>query len=251
MFLLLGGFIVAFIIQYRRKQRTHLAEMVQTKTQFEQAILKTQLEIQEETFKAISLEIHDNIGQMLSFIKLNISTVDLSNKEDATEKLNQSRVLLTNAIQDLRDIAKSLNTDFINQIGLINAVQQLLSLLQKAGKYKAGLLVKGDVYTQNLQRELVIFRVVQESLNNIVKHAEADTIDVVMEYFPDKLSISIKDNGKGFNIRSLDKRSNASKGLGLNSMDARIKLVNGTISIQSEEGKGTEVTIELLKQNMI
>ncbi len=209
--------------------------------EFEKQLLQTQLEIQEQTFQNISLEIHDNIGQALSFIKLNINTIDIDERDAAKEKLTESKTLLTKVIQDLRDLSKTLNTDFINEIGLANAIEQQLNILQKTGVYSTLLSVNGEAEKYQLQRELVVFRIVQELLNNIVKHAEAVSINIAMDYQAEKLLITVTDNGKGFDALT------ETNGLGLRNMLNRMTLINGFITINSKPGEGTNAVIELPK----
>ena len=211
---------------------------------FNQELLKTRLEIQEETFKTISQEIHDNIGQALSFVKLSINTVNVYDPEETKQKLQESKNHLSKTIQDLRDLAKSLNTDFIAELGLGGAIEQQLQLMQKTGAYQTSLSIDGKEY-KDQQQDIVVFRIVQELLNNIVKHAGAATVDINMVYEPANLLITVKDDGKGFDSKS---KSNTQKGLGLANMRTRMGLINGQFSINSKPGHGTTATIELPKQ---
>ena len=245
--LLITSFIIFFIVLYQKRQQKYAKEKEEMKVTFEQELLKTQLEIQEATLKNISQEIHDNIGQSLSFIKLNINTIDFSEKENVKEKLFECKNLLTKAIQDLRDISKSLNTDFINEIGLVDALEQQLNLLKKTGLFSTSINVKGTVEKFDLQKELFIFRIVQEVLNNIVKHAAASAIDIDIHYNSGKLKIEILDNGQGFDPAIIDKTTNQRKGIGLHNMFNRISLVNGKIHFNTQPGKGTLVQIEITK----
>lgn len=214
---------------------------------FQQELLKSQLEIQEANFKNISQEIHDNIGQALSFIKLNINTIDITEQQAAREKLIESKNLLTKVIQDLRDLSRTLNPDFIKEIGLLQAIEQQINFLKKSGLYKAEMNITGIVEKYPLQKELVVFRIVQELLNNIVKHADATSIRIHMDYQDSQLLITVEDNGKGFDTAA-QKENNAS-GLGLRNMHNRMTLINGLIRIDSEKGKGTFAAIHLPKEH--
>lgn len=232
--MLLGTLFWFYKSKSKEKMRLH-----------QQELLNARLEIQEQTYRNISQELHDNIGQALSLVKININIVDINDREAAIEKLAESKNLLTKAIQDIRDISKTLNTDFINEIGLANAVDQQLQLLKRTGLYSTQLVVKGDIHNYEPQRELLIFRIVQELLNNIVKHAQADKILVSMNYEAEKLVINVWDNGKGFDIQTQQLYPN--KGLGLRNIHNRLKLIKGTIFFESEPKKGTTATIEILK----
>ena len=237
-------FIIIFLILYQKRYYNHLKEKQELRSIFQQELLKTRLEIQEETFRNISQEIHDNIGQALSFVKLNLNIVDPHDASLVINKLSESRVLLTKTIQDLRDLARSLNTDFISDIGLPTAIEQQLQILSRTGIYKVSFKQEGDVFKNISQRELVIYRIVQELLNNIVKHADANAINVEMLYLSEKLIITVEDNGKGFNADALGLPEKNS-GLGLRNMSTRMKLIEGTIDLKSNPGQGTKAVLEL------
>jgi len=221
-------------------------EKKEMQSAFSQILLQTRLEIQEETFRNISQEIHDNIGQALSFVKLNLNTVDPYNAVMVQDKLAESKTQLTKTIQDLRDIARSLNPDFLNETGLKGAIEQQLQLLEKTGEYKTTLIYEGEEYKINLQSELVVFRIVQELLNNIVKHAEAKEIKIEMQYLPEKLIIAVHDNGKGFDTVAMQSTEN-NNGLGLRNMLNRMTMINGLMTIESHTGNGTMAIIEIPK----
>jgi signal transduction histidine kinase len=239
---------LAGIFTVDRIQRERLLQKERERTRVrmhQQELLNVRLEIQEQTYRTISQELHDNIGQVLSLAVLNINTVKLDNTEGARKKLAESKDLLNNAIQDIRDISKTLNTDYIHQIGLTNAIDQQLQLLKRTGVYSTQLIVEGQPYKYEPERELMIFRIVQELFNNIVKHAEANQIVVSMKYEIEKLLIKVCDNGKGFNIQSQQPSQN--KGLGLRNIPNRLKLIKGAISFESQPKQGTTATIEILK----
>ena len=240
--------IISFglIYQYgldKKAKDLSLKQKMDIVNKHEKLMLQTKSEIQEQTFKNISQEIHDNIGQTLSFIKLNINTVTSRVSDADNEKLTESKNLLTKVIQDLRDLSKTLNTDYINEIGLAKAIEQQLQILQKTGVYATQFVVNGEIHQFPLQHKLVVYRVVQESLNNIVKHANATSINVTMNYNSEKLIIIVEDNGMGFDKKELT----LNKGIGFKNMINRMQLINGSVSVDSMQEKGTSITIELTK----
>jgi histidine kinase len=227
----------------KMKAMSDKAKLIEQINLHNQELLKTKLEIQEQTFQSISQEIHDNIGQTLSLIKLNIHDVGQHVPEEIVQKVNESKNLLSIVIQDLRDLSKSLNTDFISEVQLEIAISQQLSLLERTGIYQTSLERKGNPFELSTQNKLVIFRVVQELLNNIVKHAEATSIQVSIEYKWNSILFTITDNGKGFNFEK--QRSITNAGLGLRNILSRIELIKGNIRFESEERKGTTVVMEV------
>ncbi len=226
----------------QKKQHAFRQEQENMQILFQQELLKTRLEIQEQTFRNISEEIHDNIGQVLTLIKVNIDHFLTDVYNTANERLAETRNLVIKVIQDIRDLSKSLNTDLINRIGLSAAIEQQLNLLRKTGQYEIEFTLKGEVTDYAPQTQLVVFRIVQELLHNILKHSEATMILVSMHYQTDKLSIVVNDNGKGFDTFNAEFTNS---GLGLLNIKNRIKMVNGFIHFSSETQKGTTVLIEL------
>jgi signal transduction histidine kinase len=224
-----------------------LLEKEQMKTSFQQELLRTQLEIQEQTLKNISQEIHDNIGQMLSLAKLNLATADIEKKEMVVQKIQDSHHLISKAIQDLRDLSRSLNSDYVSEMGVLRSIEYELEMIHKTGLMKTNLNVAGQVYKINSQKELILFRIVQETLNNIMKHAEADTISVWINYDPTGITLKIADNGRGFDFSELNEKGNLKPGLGIRSMSNRAKLIGSAFQINSSIGKGTEILIQIPK----
>jgi two-component system NarL family sensor kinase len=247
--LILSVLVFLFILLLQKKKHIFLQDTANLKTSFERTLLQAQLEIQEETFKNISQEIHDNIGQTLSLIKLTINTIDLRNIPAASNKLIETNGLLTNVIQDLRDLSKSLNTDYITNNGIIRSIQQQLLYLEKTGLYKTSLEYSGSIFKLSLNRELLLFRIIQELLNNIVKHAEANEIEVSITADKAKFQIGIHDNGKGFDNEQMRQREKENLGIGLKNILSRMELIGGTINFYRRPPKGSSVILEVLEND--
>ena len=246
-FLLLGGFIIFFIVLNRFRINKHIREKKDMENIFSQTLLQTQLEIQEQTLKTISQEIHDNIGQVLSLAKLNLNTIDITKQDELLEKISGSKQLVSKAIQDLRDLSKSLNTDNIAAIGLLRAIEYELDLIKKAGEHQTVLEINGSIIRPDPQKELIVFRIVQELLNNIIKHAEAKLIKVQANYSSAELELTISDDGKGFNLEPIEKEENTDNGsgLGIRNMHNRAKLIGADFTMNSIAGQGTTVKLKL------
>ena len=249
-FILIGSFFVLFlatiiifaIIRYNNRQKKHIQEKQLMKTQFQQELLQTQLEIQEQTLKTISEEIHDNVGQVLSLVKLNLNTIVNINDEKAQLKIESTKNLVSKAINDLRELSRSLHGERIGEIGLQEAIENELKIIQNTGQFKTELNITGQVYTQNPQKEMVLFRIVQEALHNAVKHANATNLKVVMNYSAANFTLTISDDGTGF---LADQLLTSQTGIGLKSMRNRAALIGGEFSLQSSKNNGTSISIEL------
>lgn len=241
--LLAGGFIVSFLFLYRNRQRKNKSEKEEMKLLFKQTLLQTQLEIQEQTLKTISQEIHDNIGQVLSLVKLNLGTMEPNKPAELQEKIADSKILVGKAIRDLRDLSKSMNTDNIEALGLERAIEYETDLIRKSG-YKAVLNIRGRIQRLEPQKELILFRIIQEVLNNFIKHADATAISIDINYTESECSLCIHDNGKGFDSSSV-KEGNAGQSLGMRNMHERAALIGAFFSISSTIGEGTTVNIHI------
>ena len=236
--------IILLVLVYQKKQLQYINEKKQLQVAYEKEILESKLEIQEQTFRNISQEIHDNIGQVLTLVKLNINTMSTAGPVAFENKINDSRTLITKAIQDLRDLSKSMNTDHIIEAGLVSAIEYEVELVRKAGEYKIEFHVAGKPYRLQNQQELILFRIVQEAVHNIMKHARATLINIEVKYEPAMFRLVVADNGIGFNYELL-RNDSTKKGSGLRNIENRAKLINGNCIFSSIPGKGTTISISL------
>ena len=237
--------IIMLVLVHQKRQVQYFREKEQLKVKFEKEILETQLEIQEQTFKNISQEIHDNIGQVLSLVKLNINTMDCDKPKVLNEKISDSKHLISKAIQDLRDISKSLNTDYITEMGLARSVEYELEMIKRTGSYEIKFNTTGKPYRLDPQQELIFFRIVQEALHNIIRHAKATSIKVELLFEPQIFTLKISDNGVGFDSSQLAINNYNGLGLGIRNMHNRASMINTDFKLMSNVEKGTTVILTL------
>ena len=168
MALLLVLFIVAIVFLYQRRQQSHEKDLMKLKEEYDQELLRSQLEIQETTLKTISQELHDNVGQMLSVVKLSMASTGITKEHPAFETITASREILNKAILDLANLTKSLHTDRISQIGLEQAVQFEINTINKTGLMPIEFIAPTNPDHKNLdgQTSIFLFRMFQEILNN-------------------------------------------------------------------------------------
>jgi two-component system NarL family sensor kinase len=245
--ILLVGFIVAILFLYQRKQHRQEKQLAFLKDQYDRELLQSQLEIQESTLKTIAQELHDNIGQVLSVVKLSLSILPIGKTDPAYESVQNCYAMLNKVIYDMADLTKSLHTDRIAQIGIVEAIRFELDNIRKSGLLKVDFSVSGDEQPVDEQKGIFLFRMFQEMLNNILKHAEATYVIVSIIYTIDNTFVlKVQDNGIGFNAEKKQAQVSSSSGLGLKSLKNRAQLIGADVSIQSEPGKGTLIMIELL-----
>jgi len=239
------AFIVFMLVIYRKRQNSFQQSFEQLKLDHDKTLLNTQLEIQEQTFKHISREIHDNINLSLTLAKLQLHTVDWDDKKVSTDKMNMSIELLTKSIAELSDISKGLSADVINQQGLLKAVEDELNRIRLTGIFSIDYSITGIPVYLDAGQELIIFRIIQEAFNNIIKHAQASQTSLLLHYNDVKLTIMVTDNGNGFD----PKLTAINRQAGLNNMSARAKMLGGQMNIASMTGQGTTLTFTILFEN--
>ncbi len=243
--LILLIFIVSFLFIYKNKQMRHQVEMRSVEEKFNQEILQTQLEIREQTLKNISEEIHDNVGQVLSLAVLNLSAVELNDTKRAADKIEDTTKLIEKAVADLRNLSKTMDADNIARLGLVAIIKFELELLERTGLYRTLLQLSGDDQRLHGEKEIILYRIVQESLNNIIKHANATQIQVTLQFSENQLHIEIADNGKGFDTNDVAEKSIYKSGAGMKNMQKRTKLIGGVCTIKSISSGGTTVSITI------
>jgi len=242
--LLLLFFVILVLYLYQRKQIKYRIEINNLRNEYEKNLLSTQLEIQENTLKNISREIHDNIGLSLTMAKLNLNTIDLKNFSITSGKVNSSIDFISKAITDLSNISKSLNSDIILNHGLINALETEIKNINFSGRVTIDFQVSGSPIFLDAQKELVAFRIVQESINNCIKHSNAQQLWLDLNYQENQLKLSIRDDGNGFDLEEkLHSRQKGPNGSGLLNIQNRAKLISGSSQIESIKGKGTIINV--------
>jgi signal transduction histidine kinase len=244
--LLLVSFIVTMLVLYKRRQQLQEQEVAIIKDKFEKEVLRSQLEIQENTFKTISQELHDNIGQMLSVVKLTLASLPLEKNHKAHELVQHSQVVLNKAIVDLSGLTKSLYTDRITDIGLTDSIRYELAAIKNAGLLKVQFSVFGPEIQLQEQKAIFMFRIFQEMLNNVLKHSKATYINVSLTNNPDNTFVMcVEDNGIGFDTSGKGTSSSPSKGVGLKSMFNRAKMIGADINITSAVDEGARFIVNL------
>jgi two-component system, NarL family, sensor kinase len=243
--LLLVGFIVTILFLYQKRQRRQEEEMLQMKDSYEKEALLSQLEIQENTFKAIAQELHDNIGQLLSVVKITLSALPLEKEHKAYNFVMNSQQVLHKAIADLSNLTKSLHTERITDLGLVESVWFELNAIENAGLIKVNFKTEGNEYPFDEQKSIYLFRMFQETLNNTLKHAKATVLNVSLKYTDTLFIMHIDDNGIGFIVNGKKQNTTPGSGVGLRSLYNRSGIIGAEISIDSKPGTGTSVLIKL------
>jgi two-component system, NarL family, sensor kinase len=241
---LLAAITVALLYLYKKRQIAYQENLNSLKLDFEKNLLKTQIEIQEQTFQNISREIHDNINLSLSLTKLNLTTLDWHDIKSTRESINSSLAILSSTITDLNNLSKSINTEMIKELGLIKTIANEIERIRNMAHLHIGYKVKGEPIFMDSEKELVIFRIIQEAFNNIIKHSKASKILLELNYSSHFLDVMIQDNGVGFNKNEVCSKKEE-RHAGLNNMNTRAKLFGGNFILESQPERGTQILISI------
>lgn len=232
--------IFVYVIFIQKKTRLLIAQK-EKDMRFEKELATSQIEMKEQTLNYIGQELHDDLGQKLSVVRLRQNQLIAKMKDSEKEELVELNELLGECIQDIRDLSKTLITEQVIHFGLIESLEREISKIQKLRLLKIELITQKHDIDIMPKHGLILFRIIQESINNILKHSKAKNVSIKIEDDHKKLDILISDNGKGFN-------TNLKKdGSGLKNMELRAKIIHAEFSIQSEPEKGTQTSITYYK----
>jgi signal transduction histidine kinase len=233
--------IIVLLFISQKRYFKHREQVRSIEQAFSQELLQAQLEIQEQTLHHVSEEIHDNIGQVLSFVKLNLGTIKGLSDDEKNDRIGESKDLVAQAISDLRDLSRSLSKDNISTRGLLQTIRDETERIGKSGLVNINLHIDGDVFSLGEQRELVLFRILQESVNNTLKHSGADNLKICLQYCSDLFTLTLSDNGSGFDIGVAESKN----GSGLKNIRNRANLIGAEVGIISVVGQGSEIRVSL------
>lgn len=234
--LFFGGVIILLVAIFKKKQRSNREQM----NKLQQTMLKSQLEIQEQTMTSISRELHDNIAQNLGVINLYLNGIGSVGHADKQEKLEMSRRLLKKVNRQIRLFSHNLLGESIEMAGLGNAIQKEVALLNTI-QHTHFTFENFAIANIKGERAIILFRVVQEALQNVIRHAKAAHCDIVMHEQQENIAVSITDDGIGFSEAGLDQSGGI--GVGLLNMKSRTHIAGGKIFINSLPGKGTKIEL--------
>lgn len=248
-FLFLTVSIVYFVFAYQKRQEQNKLEKTMMQNTFEQELIKTEHEVKEQTLQTIAADLHDNIGQLLSLTNATLSSINVSDHTNTEQKVATALSFVNSSIKDLRQLAKLLQAENLLQQGLVQAIEQEVSWLQKNGQFDVQFInyCNNDLVDQN-KKSLFIFRLLQETISNIIKHSEAD--EIIIEIGEDEKKqfyFKVTDNGKGIDLLSVP--ISKKQGLGIGNMKKRISIIGGHLDIISSPNKGTTIYIQVPYEN--
>jgi signal transduction histidine kinase len=199
------------------------------------------LKSRNKTLLQISRELHDNFGHIASLIKINLHTIKLGDLNKAAAKIEDTKDLTRQLIADIKSLSVSLNSDRIAQTGLVKALQTEVERLNKTDLFIASFTQSGELPEIENDKAIILYRMAQEVLNNMVKHSGAKCIDVKVSIKDNLFILAFSDDGKGFNVEEQLKNG----GSGLTNLQKRAGLINALLTIHSKPGNGTSIAIQM------
>ncbi|HTI07441.1 MAG TPA: ATP-binding protein [Puia sp.] len=249
--LIFGGIIVRYIFLYQRKKDRHNQEVARLGEEFKSTLLQSKLEIQEQTLDHIAKELHANFSHLVSLININLSEILPQSTSEMKDNIMETKSLAKQLLVDLKALSASLNTDHTIHIGFARALDNELIRLGNRKKYAITFTCTGDDYRLSPEHEIILFRLCQEVLNNILKYAKARSIRATLTYSPEFFSVEISDDGIGFDVDLALSHSAERESTGLLNIKKRATLINAAVQMRSLPNEGTTIVITIPKQPKI
>ncbi len=236
-------------LQEENKVRKEAEEALRESEEILHQLSVNLLTIQDNERRRISLELHDELGQSLAALKLQLRGLERKttsgSEADLLGECEELRGSINQIIENVRRLSRDLNPVALDDLGIDAALEYLISNFSKLHQIGTilDLVEINHLFSQNDQR--MIYRIVQESLNNIGKHSGADHIFFQIEKNEGNVLLRMRDNGKGFDVDEVMNRKSLDSGMGLTAMGERVRTLRGRLDVRSEKGVGTEICVDI------
>jgi hypothetical protein len=235
--LFLVSFAIIFFITFQKRKNKLLHDKNEAEKRFERELVQSKLEIQEQTLKNVSWELHDNIGQLLSVAKIQLNILASTIDKSFQSNVNDLQDVVSGSLKEVRALSRSLNNEVVEYAGLETSVQRELSRFERLNILKVSFISLEDPFEIPQKDAIILFRILQEFFSNVIKHSKASNLDVKFRYSTNKLFIDSSDNGKGFDLEAVEKSS------GMLNMKSRAELIKSDFFLNSSKGNGTSLSL--------
>jgi len=241
--LIMVVFGMVFFTAFQRRKNKLIQDKLKVELDFKAEIEKSKVEIQEQTLKNVAWELHDNIGQLLSVVNMQLSLMARKDGENMQQHLAEVKSLVQSTVHEVRSLSKTLNNEIVQVMGLSRSIEVELERIERLKYAKTTFKINGEQKPIKEQDEIIIFRIIQEFLSNCIKHAKANHINIVLEFTEKLMYLSVTDDGCGFDVE------NKSESSGIQNMKSRAKLLNAKFHLTSSQNQGSQLnlTYNLLK----
>ncbi len=234
--------LITFYFIYNRNKLKQEKKLQQELLNEEAKRSKAILESEENERQRLARELHDGVGQLLTATKLNLSTLANNVIADEKNKLQNSMDILDESIKEIRNISHNMVPDLLLKYGIKRAVENFISSINQTKKLQIHFECNSfDEASLDNTSKLMLYRIIQESVNNTIKYAQASQITIQLSADSTEISLLMEDNGKGFDIEEAKRKG----GIGLKNMQLRTNYLKGTLDIESSLKIGTTIIIEI------
>jgi len=223
-------------------QNARLFEQVRAGGERLQSLSHRLMEVQEAERRRIARELHDEIGQALTAVKINLQM--MQNLPDASalgSRLEESVDIIERVLQQARTLSRDLRPPLLDDLGLVAALRWYLNRQAQRSGFAAQFVAEPLAVRLPVNLETACFRLAQEALTNVARHAQAGQVCMELRHHPAELQLSIRDDGVGFDVNAALERASRGESLGLLGMQERVLLMGGELAIESAPAHGTEV----------
>lgn len=235
--LVMTAFVIILLMAYKKRDRSHVMEKKRLSEEFRNQLLQSQIEVQEQTFQQIGKELHDNVGQLLSTSRMLIGLAERS-LETPPDALLTANATIGEAISEIRSLSKSLDKDWLEQFDFVQNLKTEVTRIN-AGNVMQASFSGAQILNISSSKRIILFRIVQEAIQNAVKHSGCKNIKIMVSNENGNVGIVIQDDGKGFEYQDVK------MGMGLSNIRHRTGLLNGSVQYNSARGKGTSIVITI------
>ena len=243
--------LILFIIFHQRKVIRYQLRLQQMEQEQQQILLKASIHLQEEERQRIAADLHDDAGPLLATARLYLNE-NLVNQDKSTQlqSIFQARQILDDTIQLIRNISHSLMPPTLKNFGLESAINDMAQKISGSGTINASSRFHDYKERLKQEKELVVYRIVQELINNILKHSNSSFIHLTQNSHGENFLLRIHHDGRGIVQADFEKLNKSSIGLGLKNISSRLKVVGGNIFFEKDASQTYyKVTIEIPKDD--
>lgn len=244
--LLMAGAIILFVVFYQKRMIQEQLKRQALEFDYQQKMMQAELESQESERRRLAADLHDSIGGMLSTIRVGITT--MARLLPDPQSIDQTKQMLDDTITSVRRISRDLMPSTLEKFGLGHAIKELCERFQATSKITVQCQGENELPELGRQRELMVFRIVQELLNNAVKHAQASVITVGIQS-TDSFSVVVEDDGIGFDAQVEMNDRQSGKGLGLYNIENRARLLGGSLAYEKAPHRGSKISLTIPVHN--
>jgi len=229
-------------------ENVYLLEELREKEEIRGRLLERVISIQEAERERIARELHDETGQILTALMVNVELLRTEpefQKAKSQERLDEISSLLSKTMEDIHNLSLDLHPKILNELGLVPAIRWYAKNHLERWGTDFNISANSLNHSLSAEEEICLFRVAQEAITNVIRHAQAQRVDIEIDIDVENVFLSIRDDGRGFDAKAALNSHSAEVCLGLRSMEERVSFLGGQMDIRSEIGKGTEVSVNI------